>query len=84
MGDEKIKQNIDRTYGYLYDWLFSTLGFDKNNPEDVIKVLNGVAKKIKNNKNDKFNPTEISLCPNCNCATHTLSSGKCGKCKKIK
>jgi len=37
-------------------------------------------------KQDKliFNPTKISLCPNCYCATHTLNNGRCGKCKRLK
>lgn len=33
---------------------------------------------------DSPNKEEIvSLCPHCNCATHTID-GKCGKCKKMK
>ena len=46
MGDEKIEQNIDRVYHYLHDYLFSTLGLDEYHPEDAIKILNGVIKKI--------------------------------------
>lgn len=46
MGDEKIEQNIDRVYHYLHDYLFSTLGLDEYHPEDAIKILNRVIKKI--------------------------------------
>ena len=29
-----------------------------------------------------FDPTHISICPHCNCMTHTLYKGNlCGKCK---
>ena len=53
MGDEKIEQNIDRVYGYLYDYLFSTLGLDPYHPEDTIKILNGVVNKITENSKKK-------------------------------
>jgi hypothetical protein len=43
------------------------------------------AEKEMNEKNKKtFDPSEISLCSNCYCATHTLNDGTCGKCKKNK
>lgn len=28
---------------------------------------------------EKFDPAEVSLCPNCYCMTHTVK-GLCGKC----
>ena len=31
-----------------------------------------------------FDPTEISLCKNCWCATHTMTGNICGKCHKPK
>lgn len=40
----------------------------------------GTNSKIVMAKKDNFSPTEISLCGGCNCATHTLDDGKCGKC----
>jgi len=33
---------------------------------------------------ENFNPEEVSLCPNCNCVTHTLKNNICGKCMKSK
>lgn len=27
---------------------------------------------------------DISLCPKCNCSTHTLTNGVCGKCGEVK
>lgn len=30
------------------------------------------------------NPAFLSLCPSCNCMTHTLMDDTCGKCKRGK
>ena len=41
--------------------------------------------ELENEKEETFNPDEISLCSNCNCMTHTLYKDNiCGKCRKSK
>lgn len=32
----------------------------------------------------EFNPEWVSICHECNCATHTLSDDTCGKCRAKK
>jgi len=41
---------------------------------------------IQDKKKQRFNQNEISLCPKCHCATHTIKGKfpRCGKCGELK
>jgi len=59
------------------------------NQNVMIKLAELIKKKfstkLENLRKETFNPEEISLCPYCNCMTHTLyKDNTCGKCGYIK
>lgn len=31
-----------------------------------------------------FDPADVSLCRSCQCMTHAILGGRCGKCKQVK
>jgi hypothetical protein len=61
--------------------VLSVSGWDSGYNTAIFEIQNIITELM---PPQSFDPTEISLCDNCGCMIHTLTDGRCGKCKAPK